>query len=365
MSLRKRGKRWYYTIEIGTHNGKRKRIERLGGRTKAEAQKAFIATRARLDRTGMYRDDSDITVGVFMDHWLSQSVVVELKSNTFRRYQSVVEHHIKPVMGDMKIREITPLFLQNFLNEKKGGRSRATVASIYAVLKKSFAYAVDICQYIQSDPAVRIHVPKFDEKPHEISPFSSGEMQVILSKWEPGHQYYMAVRCSYYIGLREGECAALQWEDVDLDKNLVHIHATLLQDGTIQQMPKSLSSDRVISFGKQMHDIFQSEKIRQLTARMEYGKYYQGHGFICCRTDGSMLRLDDFRYFRKWCRSNLNHGNFHTLRHTHATMLLEDGMELELVSKRLGHASILVTSKTYSHILQKRAKKETFHLNAL
>ncbi|MBQ7478439.1 MAG: tyrosine-type recombinase/integrase, partial [Selenomonadaceae bacterium] len=125
----------------------------------------------------------------------------------------------------------------------------------------------------------------------------------------------------------------------------------------------SESSIRDIPIGKKFCKILRAEKLRQAARRLEYGKYYKGSNLVCSWPDGSMMVPSDFRYFGQYCKKTFGSGSFHSLRHTHATMLLESGLDLELVSKRLGHSSIVTTARTYSHVLDKRKEKTRLFLD--
>ena len=101
--------------------------------------------------------------------------------------------------------------------------------------------------------------------------------------------------------------------------------------------------------------LLKQERKRQAGASLAfaYGTY-NADGYVCVRPDsGRRVSTSDLRYFNDWCKTTFGHGSTHSLRHTHATMLLEAGESLEAVSKRLGHSSIVTTSKYYSNITEK------------
>lgn len=93
----------------------------------------------------------------------------------------------------------------------------------------------------------------------------------------------------------------------------------------------------------------------QAERKLAAGKFYRDSGYVCTNGIGKNLTASRMRYFNQVCRKKFGAGSFHTLRHTHATMLLESGVELELVSKRLGHANINTTAGIYSHITKRRS----------
>ena len=130
---------------------------------------------------------------------------------------------------------------------------------------------------------------------------------------------------------------------------------TMTESGVWQAMPKTKRSFRTIPFGEKLHKLLKQERKRQAGASLTfaYGTY-NADGYVCVRPDsGRRVSTSDLRYFNDWCKTTFGHGSTHSLRHTHATMLLEAGESLESVSKRLGHSSIVTTSKYYSHITEK------------
>ena len=131
---------------------------------------------------------------------------------------------------------------------------------------------------------------------------------------------------------------------------------TLVNDNgwIIQDLPKSQTSCRTIPFGHELYTRLRSLRNEQTKNQFQFGTYYQRNHFVCTWPSGEPLNPDDFRYFNQWTKKNFGHGSFHTLRHTYATMLLEHGAELELVSKALGHSSLNTTAQVYSHVLEKR-----------
>ncbi len=360
--FRKKGEKWYYTIEINRADGKRKKVERVGGRTKKEAQQAYLVALEELNKYGKVEKPTDITFSDFLETWLKDYVEINLASNTLNSYKSAIENHIKPALGDFKITNISPVMLQKFINDKSIKYSKGTLTVISSVLKKSLSYAVQPCQYIKSSPADYFEVPKKREEKEETYSFSKNELQLIFDRFTESHRFYMPIMIAYHTGLRLGECLALQWDDIDEKNNMLSVRHTLIdkQKPPKLSVPKSKNSKRTIPYGDDLHKIFHAHRINQKKKRLEYGQHYKKNDFICTLDDGSVITSDDMRFFGKYCHEKINKkASFHSLRHTHATMLLENNLDLDYVSKRLGHASIATTAKIYSHVTEKR------HNNAL
>lgn len=356
--IRKRGSRWYYTIEIGDGET-RKRKEVPGGSTRQEAEAAYARALVSMEINGGYIEPTKKTVAEFFAEWLADDIGVNAHKNTLRSYRSIFDNHIRPVLGDRKLRSIRPQTLQQLLNDaKQNGLARSTVSSICAVLKKAFVYAADFCEYIPKNPAQNIKVPKYTAPPKEIKTFSPDQLAVIFRRFPPGHSFFLPCVISYHTGARLGECCALTWHDIDLDRREITIHRTVIAIGKpeLQEAPKTSHSRRTIPYGDKLHKILKTEKARQAVARLQNPQ--AADALLCHDKHGRLLGPDAMRYFNQWCSTTFGAGyTFHSLRHTHATVLLEAGEDLELVSKRLGHSSINTTAQTYSHILDARKQK--------
>lgn len=236
--------------------------------------------------------------------------------------------------------------------------SHSSINSMVAAMKNSFRYGVVMCQFLSSSPADYLKVPARREPREEAAVFSSKEMKEITSHFGKS-DVIMSIYLAYYAGLRVGECCALAWEDVDMKKNELSIHSTLVKDDgwQLQEMPKTKGSIRTVQIPEKLHELLAEEHLRSMTRKLEYGPFYHDSPFVCRHADGSPMTPDGIRYFNRWCKKALGHGSFHTLRHTYATALLEHGADLEMVSRQLGHASIVVTSTVYSHVLSRRKSR--------
>jgi len=356
MYIRKRGNTWYYTIETTDEFGKRKRLVRAGGKTKPECEKAYRAAMIEKDRTGRIRERDNITLSIFLDQWMKEDVERNCRENTVRAYESCLKNHIKKDIGNNKVISITSHQLQAYINKKSDTLSRSTVSQILSVLKKALNYAVAICDIMPSNPALPVRLPKLQTIPEKTHVFSQDELAIIFRHFPKDHQFYIPIQLGYHTGMRLGECLALSWDDVDMDARMIRVHSTLV-DGSVQPIPKTGASVREIPFGQKLYAILKFAHKKRAQNRLRFGEYYKQNNMICVFDDGTQIDADAMRYFGQFCRKTFGAGSFHSLRHTHATMLLEAGEDLEIVSKRLGHSNINTTAKVYSHILDKRTKK--------
>lgn len=354
--FRKRGKKWYYTIELES-GGTRKRIERVGGRTKAEAEKARASALAEYTITGSVDKGAKITYRELADEWTKDSLS-QMREKTQEAYTSVLKNHIVPVIGNRRIKDIRPRDLQALLNKEAKTISISLMRNIHAVLSLTFDFAA-FCEYLRDTPMRGVKTP--EARPlSERRAFTQEEFKELadyLGRRRP--EILLPVLISYHTGARKGEVLAFTWEDIDFDEKKLRINKTALHSGKIQDTTKSESGMRTIAIGTQLVKILKAAHAQQAKDRLRYGKFYRDCGRVCRHEDGTAVRMSQLNVVGNYVKKHFPPGLcFHSLRHTHATMLLEAGEDLELVSKRLGHASISTTAKVYSHVLAHREQAE-------
>lgn len=359
MSIRKRGNKYYYTVFYTDDGGVRRRVERAGTGDLRETKKLERMAQADADRE-RFQALSAISVESFYEQWMEEALVpTSFTVNTIRSYRSAVKNHILPRFRGMKLQSLTPRMLQNFLNDLAESRARASVRIICSALRVSLAWAADMCGYLPDSPASRIHTPRSHAAPEDTEIFSPEDMDRIFSYYSEGAKLFLPVRLAYYTGMRAGECCALQWSDVDLRGREIFVRRTVVRGDTwfVQELPKTKSSVRHIPFPSALLPLLKAAKLHQAVSRFKCGPFYVPGDFVCALDSGEMLTPNDIRAFNGWCKTSIGHGSFHTIRHTYATMLLEAGADLELVSKQLGHSSLSITARVYSHVLDRRKAK--------
>ena len=358
MAFRKRGKIWYYSIELKTPDGKRHRYERPGGTTKPECKEAYLKALEELNIVGKHRKPTKITVSEFLNEWMDKEVQPNYKDNTIDSYSNIVDHHIVVAFGSWPLRELTTAMIQDWLTGLKDTYARSTLKSIYAVLHNALGWAVTNRKYLAVNPCIGVRIPRYDAPPKQPHIFTDEEIQAIFKKFPLGHRFHIPLIIAYYTGMRIGEVLALQWKDVDMFSRYISIHTTLYDkkgERKLEATPKTSSSVRRIPFGQSLFQKFKEFQHWQLKNKFRYGQWYSASDFVCTREDGTPMTADDIRYFNQWCKKYCG-GSLHSFRHTHATRLLEHGVGIDYVSKRLGHSTVRTTIDTYEAITQKMDK---------
>lgn len=361
-SVRKKGNKWYYSFEVASIDGKRKRVERAGGDTKKEALHKLRQALMEYEGTGDYRQDSTMSYADYLDYWLKNYVIVNCKKGTKEVYNREINNHIKKELGHYKLKSLSPAILQDFLNSKSiNGYSKNSVSNFYGILSGSLKYAVYPCKYIKENPMTYVSMPKFvdivdnyTDNPLKI--ITPDNFKKIIERFPEGSTFYIPNMIAFNTALRAGEVCALDWDDIDFEKKTLRVNKTLIYINKHYEIdtPKTKSSLRVISIGDTLISILLKHKEYQNKQRLIYGEYYHESNRICTKENGEPINTGTLRYLSRVINYELNIPfNFHSLRHTHATMLIEAGANMKSIQKRLGHAKLATTMDTYVHATKK------------
>lgn len=357
----KRGNQWYYYFNAGKVNGTYKKVCRKGGSTKAEAEKALREAIKEFEDTGTSKADNNISVSDYFDYWYKNYVLINCKYNTQEAYRVVIENHIKPALGIHKLRSITPATLQEFLNKKYlNGFSRASISNFYGVLSGALKAAVHPYQYIKENPMQYVRLPKegkIKEEEEDLKIITVEEFNRIIERFPFGSSFYVPLQIAFHTGLRAAEVCGLTWDCIDLDNRTLKVEKILIGKGKgVFEFgtPKTKSSRRIITIGSTLAAILKRQKTYQNENKLKYGQYYKKSDFVCTKENGENITTDTLKYLSRVVNYELGIDfNFHSLRHTHATMLLEAGANIKDIQKRLGHSRLATTMDTYSHVTEK------------
>lgn len=360
-SVRKRGSTWSYYFDLGVIDGKRKRKEKGGFRTKAEAEKELRKAMKEYEEEGRIFTASKISFSDYLDYWLENYVKINCKYYTIEYYKRSIKNHIKPFFKDKLLKQISPSDLQAFLNSKMiNGMSRNSISNFYGILSGALKYAVYPLGYIKENPALYVSMPKENEKPKksdDLKIITLEQFNKILERFPEGSNFYIPLQVAFNTGLRGGEVCALQWDNLDLENKTLTVEHTLVSKGKgIFELgtPKTKSSYRTIKIGDTLVNILKKHRLYQKKNKLEYGQYYTDSNYVCTKENGEPITTNALKYLSRIVNYELKiNFNFHSLRHTHATMLLENGANPKDIQKRLGHSRISTTLDTYSHVTNK------------
>ncbi|MCA3747837.1 MAG: site-specific integrase [Rubrobacter sp.] len=349
ISRRKNGT-WRAEYTVYTAEGRKRNT--LYGKTRREVAEKLA--KAIADRNGgIVYDAGKLTVGAYLDRWLSDSVRDTVRQRTYERYESIVRVHIKPTLGRIKLKTLAPAHVRGLYREKLGaGLSPRTVQYIHVTLHKALKQAVRD-ELIPRNASEAIKAPRPTKK--EIRPLSPDQARAFLDAARGDRfetLYVLAVHC----GLREGELLGLKWEDVDLDAGTLAVRRTLSETRTGHRFeaPKNGKGRRIKLTTGAMKALRRHRKA-QLEERLRAAGLWEDHGLVFPNQVGKTMNAKNLtaRSFKQILeRAGLPRTvRVHDLRHTCATILLKVGQHPKYVQELLGHANIGITLDTYSHVL--------------
>lgn len=377
--VRKRGTTWSYYFDLGKIDGKRKKKEKGGFRTKKEAEQALTAAMNEYNNAGTVFEPTEITVADYLNQWFDLYCKTNLKYNTQVGYLRIIQGHLIPKFGVYRLKAITPAVLQEYAVElKMNGNSKSHLVGILSVFSAALNYAVEPMHYLQSNPMQYVKFPKVERKPRERIVLTLDEWCKIRDRFQ-NTRYYIPLMIGFYTGLRISETFGLTWDDIDFDKRKISVNKQIVKrnfgadvrkvvekKGKKEQRsswyfttPKTFTSIREVPFGETLYQALKQEKAEQLRNEMKYGEYYTIHvKKIETDENGQYTSTDSFKYCSRVIHHEMHLAfDYHSLRHTHATLLIESGADVKNVQTRLGHTNIETTLQTYVHDTEKMAER--------
>ena len=348
---RRKDGRWVGQYTIYTATGPKYRY--LYGRTRAAVAEKL--TTAMADRNGgLIFDAGNLTVGEYLDSWLSDSVRGTVRISTFERHEGIIRLHIKPSLGRVWLKKLTPAHVRGLHREKlDAGLAPATVRKIHSTLHKALSQAVS--DGIVPRNAADVKAPR--PTPEEMRPLSEAEVRAFLDvARESGDRFEALYVLAITTGLRRGELLGLRWDDVSMERSTLRVGRALVREGGRHTLgeTKTRRGRRQINLTPRTVSTLKAHRKKQLEEKIKLSGLYKDHGLIFATRVGTPINPENLvnRSFKPLLeRASLPEIRFHDLRHTCATLLLGRGVHPKLVQELLGHATIAMTLDTYSHYM--------------
>ena len=368
-SIYEDGDRWRGAVSFGYGPDGRRVRKKVTGVTKAEVMRKLRELRAEVDLTQSVPDDR-LTVGAFLDRWISRSLPGQVGEKTLDSYADTVRLHLVPAFGRKVLRRLTVAEVDEFLSWKRSkGYSENSVRIFRAVLRRALRQA-------EREGLVTRNVAALSAAPRvrgdEGRALSVGQAQVLLAAvGGTRHEALLTIMLAF--GLRRGEAlglhwSALSWESATLKvthgvkRIRVRVAHSELRTRLVVGELKTSKSRRTLFLTPQMVEMLRRHRARQAAERMAVGEAWEDHGLVFPSEVGTPLDPDNVSHlFSRICRrAGLGHWHLHELRHSGASLMLAQGTDLYVVSEVLGHSSVAITKDVYGHLVegQKRAAAE-------
>lgn len=352
-NIRKRADgRWEgrYTAGYDPATGKRV-IKNVLGKTQAEVREKL--QKAIAENTELDWDSEDYTVASWLRTWYDLYAQPNIRTATANRYQLQIENYIIPRIGKIKLKKLTGRDIQRLYkdlaengrtqNVEKCGRhglAASTIRSVHIMLHNALGRARRE-RLITYNPTEDCVAPKLVKKEMKIlEPAYIGAYLKVAEEHGVLPMFYLEL----VSGLRKGELAALRWDDIDIENKTVSVSKQYVRnpDGSLElTRPKTETSIRQVSIPQEAIDLL----IKEHAAHPE-----SPYMFASPRT-GEMYHPDSIATLHKRILKDagLPHIRLHDLRHTFATMALQNGVDVKTVSTMLGHYDAGFTLRTYTH----------------
>lgn len=327
--------------------------------TKKDAEKRLTELLNAVD-TGGYIKPQHLTVGAFLERWLQDYAATNTASSTALSYRMICRCHIIPELGATLLTELRPEHIQRYYarlltegrSASNGGLSARTVLRHHRILSEALKHAVK-WGLVARNVAMAVDPPR--PAHFEVGVMTQEDVPAFLEAAKDS-PFYSLFFLALYTGLRRGEAMGLRWKDVDLDManiSVCQILQRLPHQGFSFREPKTARSRRQVALPPSAALMLREVRNQAEATQRLLGHVLDDNQLVFSHPDGTPWDMDAAthafaRLAGKVGRPGLR---FHDLRHTHASVLLKQGIHPKIVQERLGHATIAMTLDTYSHVL--------------
>ena len=344
-------------------DGKRNTQRRTFRGTKKGAETELNRVMADLSKSEAERA-SEMPLAVCCELFLKERTGTDLRPNTIAMYMRIFKNYLLPECGNMLLARVDRNALQKVIQRMIDSRlAPYTINVNHGFIKGFFSWAVR-AELLPVSPVKGLTLPECSRK-SSAQILSAPEALEVLDLLEET-PYWLPIFLGLHTGMRPGEVLGLSWDDVDLAKGHLSVTYTLLENPGVPSLgpPKTKSSERLVAISPEAIEVLREReqvkpdrfwcRIREKVGdSLEHVAVPVEFRQLCALPNGYILSHHELRHhFRKTTyAAGLRPVRLHDLRHTHASLLLLDGVPMHVVSKRLGHASIQITIDLYAHLL--------------
>lgn len=388
-SIEKRGKNSYRLSCLAGYNLQGKPIKKTktvhGTKKEAEIELAkFVAD----VQNGMVIEGKSLKFSEFTEIWKRDYGSKELAPSTYKRYCRMLETRLLPYFGHFYVNKIKPTDIMQFydllskdtqLVRKKDNDGNKTLKPLsgktileHHRLLRAMLHKAVYWQVIVSNPAERVQPPKAKKPKRKY--YDDDQCKILLENLEQLSEeqikYKAAIILTIFTGVRLGELMGLEWTDVDFRNGIISINRSsqyLADKGIFTKMPKTESSIREVAIPDFVISLLEEYKLWYEEQKSLCGELWNNSNRLFVQEDGKPMHPSTIsKWFVKFIgQIGLPVINFHGLRHTNATLLIAQNVDVAVVAARLGHAQITTTLNFYVHPIIAHNKKASYVLENL
>lgn len=348
----KRGKDSFSIVLSLGYDREGKRVRKWvtvhGGKREAQAKLAELLHQFN---TGVYADPKG-TVGEFMERWIIEYAKPNLSPRTTEGYESIYRAHVAAELGKVPLKSLKPEHLQKYYTGRlDAGLSTTTVRHHAMLLHRVLEHALR-WQLLARNPADAVTPPAVRHT--EMHTLDEAQADKALTE-AMNTPYYALFSLALYTGMRRSELLALRWQDIDLIMAEISVSRAmhrLLTGEFVFRGTKTAKSSRTVALSPDACLVMRHHLDNEMALCGRLGVSFANDRLVFCKWDGTPLI--PYTVSQAWRRLTRGLGiqdvRFHDLRHTHATLMLKQGIHPKIVQERLGHSSIAITLDTYSHV---------------
>lgn len=359
---------WYGELYFGKDANGKKLVERFSGKSYKEVQEKMEKAKSDRQKGILTEPSSKETVGQFLERWLQDSAKMSVRPLTFESYDRVVRRHIIPDLGNTQLKKLTPAQVQGLYAKKlEAGLSPRSVEYIHSILHRALKQAVkwglvsrNVCEAVDRPKVTRL----------EMKVLNADQVRALLKTVE-GDRLEALYVLAVSTGMRVSELAGLCWDAVDLEERKLKVIRQLQWingEGFVFGEPKTKKGKRTIPLTDAAVRSLKAHRKRQNEERLALGEAWQDkHGLVFTSPIGQPLTRYAIRsqFNNRLKKAGLPKIRFHNLRHTCATLMLQAGVNVKVVSEILGHSTVTLTLDTYSHVLPLMQEDAAVKMDAL
>lgn len=363
--VRKRGKYWTYYFEP-VINGTRRQISKGGFRTKGEAKSALAQAVLDFEERGFLGNDKT-RLNIFFEDWLENNVRQTKSHTTYLRYQGLYDRYLRGQIGGEYLSAVTPMRIEQTLRAaRKTGISETTVQHIY-VLLHAILQRAERLRLIKDNPCAYVDRPKRERTQTEV--LTEQEITAIIHVLDfnkPSDRiFYTGFLFALETGCRRGEMCGLEWQDIDLENRVVTIRRamTYVNGHVYIGTTKTETSERSLPISETLTQILRLFRAWQRQNQLTAGIYHKQNIFDGLQFDFAFTWPNGGYVHPLWWTRHMpkiiqragisKHIRWHDLRHTSATLLIQQGTDLKTVQIRLGHVDSKMVMQRYGHLTDK------------